>query len=222
MKKMCLPHFGGIAHYGAVHIAVAGTTFSFFGLSSSPPPRPNFPSPKLKRMCLPHFGGIAHYGAVHIAVAGTTFSFFGLSSSPPPRPNFPSPKMKRICLPHFGGIAHYGAVHIAVADTFFSFFDLYQLYPNPESQIQNSRLRNPNSKKKTNSKIPNFTFVVTVVRRHAHLSASRVPAPFGRAAALTTVTTIFEIPQPFPTGYSNLQCRKEKYEVNKESSTKMT
>ena len=82
-------------------------------------------------------------------------------------------------------------------------------------QNTHNRCQNRNSKNKKQSKlqikksqiqnIPNFTFVATVVRRHAHLSASRVPAPFGRAAALTTVTTIFEIPQPLPTGCSNLQ-----------------
>ena len=177
----------------------------------------------MKRMCVPHFGGIAHYGAVHIAVAGTIFSFFGLSSSPPPRPNFPSPKMKRILPTTF---RWYCALRRGPHCCGWHILFIFWLVPTvPKSRIPNSKLQTPKSKlkkKQTNSKIPNFTFVVTVVRRHAHLSASRVPAPFGRAAALTTVTTIFEIPQPFPTGYSNLQCRKEKYEVNKESSTKMT
>ena len=30
MKRLCLPHFGGIAHCGAVHIAVVGTFFFHF------------------------------------------------------------------------------------------------------------------------------------------------------------------------------------------------
>ncbi len=51
----------------------------------------------------------------------------------------------------------------------------------------------------------------TVVARHAHLSAS-LPAPFGRAAALTTVTTIVEIPQPLPTECSNLQRRSNSHQ----------
>ena len=32
-KRMCLPHFGGITHCGAVHIAVADTFFQVFALS---------------------------------------------------------------------------------------------------------------------------------------------------------------------------------------------
>ena len=60
----------------------------------------------------------------------------------------------------------------------------------------------------------NIYILHTVVARHAHLSAS-LPAPFGRAAALTaltTVTTIVEIPQPLPTECSNLQRRSNSHQ----------